>query len=210
MRRTDRDQDGVFERWKIATFAKFQLLLKIAGEIVVARELDRRTERRVGLHENFSLRFTATGPSRHLSQQLKRSFARAEIRKVQREIGVDDSDQGHVRKMQTFRDHLRADKNVDLAGAKTSQIFAISVFARHRISVHPSHRRFRKKLRDSALDLFRPESRVNERVFSALRTFLRDRGRMSAKVTAQSGHVSMKGQSDAAVGTIARFAAITA
>jgi len=54
MCRSHRNQDGVFERRKFATLAKFQLLLKIAGEIVVARELDRRTERRVGLQRNFT------------------------------------------------------------------------------------------------------------------------------------------------------------
>src|SRR5205085_2693597 len=116
MRRSHRNQDGVFERWKIATLAKFQLLLKIAGEIVVARELDRWTKRRVSLHENFTLCFAAAGATRDLSEQLKCTLARAEIRQVQRKIGVDDSDQGHVWKMQTFRNHLRADQDVDLAG----------------------------------------------------------------------------------------------
>jgi len=55
-----------------------------------------------------------------LGQELKRAFPCAEIREVQREIGIDDSDQRHVRKMQAFRDHLSADENIDLAGAKVS------------------------------------------------------------------------------------------
>jgi hypothetical protein len=35
-----RDEDGVLEWWKIAALAKFEFLLKIAGEIVVSRELN--------------------------------------------------------------------------------------------------------------------------------------------------------------------------
>ena len=121
MRGTHGDQNRVLERRKIAALAKFEFLLEIAGEIVVPRELNRRTERRVSLHKNFARRFAASRATGHLREKLKRSFARAEIGQMQREIGVDDSDERHVWKMQTFRDHLRADEDVDLAGA---EIFA--------------------------------------------------------------------------------------
>src|SRR6267378_1584727 len=120
MRGADCDQNGVFERRKVAAFPKLQLLLKVTGEIVMPRKLDRRTKGRVGLHENFTQRFAATGPPRHLGEQLKSSFARPEIGKMQRQIGVDDSDQGHVWKMQTLGDHLCSDQDVDLPGAEIS------------------------------------------------------------------------------------------
>ena len=67
---------------------------------------------------------------------------------MQREIGVDDSDKRYIREMQAFRDHLCADENIDLAGAKISQRFAIRFLARHRIGVHAAHHRFGKNLRD--------------------------------------------------------------
>src|SRR5207237_8664045 len=98
MGRADRDQDRVFVWRELAAFSKLQLLLEVTGEIVVPRKLDRRTKRGVGLYENFSRRFAAAGPARDLSKQLKGPFTRAEIRKVQRQIRVDDSDQRHVRK----------------------------------------------------------------------------------------------------------------
>src|SRR5207237_7824672 len=106
MRGADRDQDSVFEWRKIAAFPKLQFLLEVAGEIVMPRKLDRGTKRRVRLDENFARRFTATGPARDLGEQLKSSLARAEIRKMQRQVGVDDADQRHVWKMQTFGNHL--------------------------------------------------------------------------------------------------------
>src|SRR5580693_10096229 len=131
MLRPNRDQHCMLERWKIATLAKFELLLKIAGEVVMPRELDRRTKRCVGLNENLAGRFTAAGSARHLSEQLECPLARSEVRQMQREVGVDDADQGHVWKIQTFRDHLRSNENVDLARSKISQRFAISVLACH-------------------------------------------------------------------------------
>ena len=100
------------------------------------------------MHENFARRFAAAGAAGDLGEQLKGPFARAEIRHVQREIGVDDSDQRHVRKMQTFRDHLRADQDVDLARAKSAQRFAIGIFARHRIGIHALDDCGRENLRD--------------------------------------------------------------
>src|SRR5436853_3396758 len=77
MRRSDRDQDGVLERWKIAALAKFELLIEVADKIVMPREPNRRRERRVSLHENFAQPFAATGTPRNLREQLKCSFARA-------------------------------------------------------------------------------------------------------------------------------------
>ena len=58
--------------------------------------------------------------SGHLCEKLESAFAGAEIGKMQGEIGVDDTDKRYVREMQTFRDHLCADENIDLAGAKIS------------------------------------------------------------------------------------------
>src|SRR5436190_9164006 len=117
---TDRDQDRVFERGEIAPLTKLEFLLEIAGEIVMPGKLNRGTKWRVSLHENFAGRFAAPGASGDLSEKLEGAFARAKVGQMQCEIGVDDSDKRDVRKMQPFCDHLGADKNVDLAGAKIS------------------------------------------------------------------------------------------
>src|SRR6266404_9160181 len=109
----------MFEGREVAALAKFELLLKISGEIVVPRKLNRRTKRRVGLDEHFAWRLAATGAAGHLREQLKCSLARTEVRQVQREIGVDDPNQSDIREMQAFRNHLRPDQDVDLACAKT-------------------------------------------------------------------------------------------
>ena len=110
----------MFERWKIAPFAKLEFLLEIAGEIVVPRKLNRRTKGRVGLYENFTQRFAAAGTSGHLCEKLKSAFARSKIWQMQREVSINNSDERHVREMQAFRNHLGADQNVDLASTKIS------------------------------------------------------------------------------------------
>src|SRR5947208_892090 len=120
MRGTDCNQDRVFKRREIAALAKLQFLLEITGEIVVSRELNGWRKWGVSLHEDFTRRFAAASAPGDLREQLERSFACSEIGQMQSEIGIDDSDKRHVRKMQTFGDHLRAHQNVDLASAKIS------------------------------------------------------------------------------------------
>src|ERR1700719_377922 len=112
--------------------------------------------------------------------------------------------------METFRDHLCPDQNVDPAGPEIAQSFAVSFFARHRVSVHPAHVRFWEKMRNGGLDFLGPEARVNQRVFSALGAFLRHGGGVPAKMATQSRHVPMERERDAAVRAIPRFAAIAA
>ena len=164
------------ERRKIAALPKFEFLLEITGEIVMSRELNGRTERRVGLNKNFTSGFAAPGATRDLSQQLERPFARPKIGHVQRQIGVDDSDQRDIRKMQSFRDHLRADEDVDLAGPERVQRFAIGILARHGIGIHPADDGRWKKLRDVGLHFFRPEPDEDQGVLRTGRTFLWHRG----------------------------------
>ena len=78
---------------------------------------------------------------------------------MQREIGVDDSDQSDIRKMQAFRDHLRADEDIDLAGTKSVQGFAIGILARHRVGIHPPNDGLREKSRSRSPPLFPCRSR---------------------------------------------------
>src|SRR5947209_6973680 len=87
-------------------------------EIVMPCELNRWRKRSVSLHKHFARRFAASSASGHLGEKLKSALACAEIRQMQGQIGVDNSDERYVRKVQTFGNHLRADQDVDLAGAK--------------------------------------------------------------------------------------------
>ena len=93
-------------------------------------------KRRERLHENLALHVAAPGAPGDLREQLEGALARAEIRLVQREVGVNDADQRDVRKMQALGNHLRADENVGLADAKIAEHLPVIVLALHRVGVH--------------------------------------------------------------------------
>src|SRR4029453_13530738 len=129
---------------------------------------------------------------------------------MQRKVGVDNSDKRDIRKMQTFRDHLGADEDVDLAGTKGMQRFAVSVFARHRIGIHSPNDCFGEDRGNVRLHFFGAESGVDERVLAALRTALWHRRAMAAEVTAETRVGAVEGEGDAAVRAVARLPAVAA
>ena len=97
-----------------------------------------------------------------------------------------------------------------LPARKASQRFAIRIFARHRIGIHPPDDCLRKNLRDVGFHFFGPESGVDERVLAAGRAFFRNGRGVSAQMATQPRSTAMKSERDAAIRAIARFAAITA
>src|SRR5438477_11927984 len=129
MRGMDGDKHRMLEWRKITALAKFQFLFDVARKIVMVRKLDRGRKGCVALHENFSRRLAAPGAPGHLGEQLKGSLARTKARKMQRYSGIDDSNESDVWKMQTLRDHLRPNQDVDLARTKCPQCFPIGFFA---------------------------------------------------------------------------------
>src|SRR5271170_3918585 len=148
----EREQRDAADGRIFQLFAKFNLLFVKTVKVVAARELDRRMKRRERLHKNFALDIAATGATGDLREQLEGAFTRAKIRLMQREVGVNDADERDVPKMQSLRDHLRADKNVGLARAKIAEHFAVIILALHRVGVHALDARLRKKFGERLLD----------------------------------------------------------
>ena len=67
-------------------------------------------------------RLVATSRAAHyLTEQLERALRRAEICEPESDVGRNDTDERHLRKVMALRDHLRADENVDLTGAHAVQ-----------------------------------------------------------------------------------------
>ena len=108
-------------------------------EVVMARELNAWTEWSERLDVHLAFHIAAAGPARYLGQQLERPLAGPEIRLVQAQVGVNDPHQGDVGKMEALGDHLRADQDVDLAGAKIPQDPPVILLALHQVGVHPLH-----------------------------------------------------------------------
>ena len=65
---------------------------------------------------------------------------------MQRHVGIHDSDQGHIRKMQAFGDHLRAQEHIDFSDPEIAEDAFEIVFALERIGIHPPNAGVREKL----------------------------------------------------------------
>ena len=159
----EREQRDAADGRIFQLFAEFDFLFVKTDEVVAARVLDRRMKRRERLHEHFALDVAATGATGDLREQLKGAFARAKIRLMQRQVGVNDADERDVRKMQPLRDHLRADEDVNFARAKIAEHFAVIILALHRVGVHAFDARLGKKFRERLLDLLRARAGKTDR-----------------------------------------------
>ena len=72
--------EGHAAEWRVGeAAAEFHFLLHEALEIVVARELDRGTERREGLDDNLAFHLAAAGTAGDLGEELECALAGAEI-----------------------------------------------------------------------------------------------------------------------------------
>jgi len=193
-------------------FAEFDFLFVKTVEVVAARVLDGRMKRRERLHKHLTLDITATGATGDLREQLEGPFARAKIRLMQREIGVNNAHERDIRKMQPFRDHLRADEDIDLARAKIAKDLSIIILALHRVGVHALDPGFWKKFGECFLNFLSAcAGKTNRGIFTF---FIRaDRWNffnVAADVTGKFLLLSMKREREAAIRALANVAALRA
>src|SRR5665213_250226 len=208
----EREQRDAADGRIFQLFAEFDFLFVKTVEVMAARVLDRRMKRRERLHKHLALDIAATGATGDLREQLEGAFARAKIRLMQREVGVNDADERDVRKMQTLGDHLRADEDIGLARAKIAEDFAIIVLALHRVGVHAPDARLRKKFRERLLDALRARAGKTDRgIFAFLvRADRRNFFDMATNVAGELLFLPVKREGEAAIRAIANVAALRA
>jgi hypothetical protein len=113
----------------VKLIAKFHFLLEEAIEVMPASELNGGMKRSEGLHKNFAFDIATASAAGDLREQLKGAFPGSEVGLMEREIGVDDSDEGHSWKMQSLCDHLGSDEDINFARAKIAKDTPEVVFA---------------------------------------------------------------------------------
>ena len=101
--------------------------------------LNCRVERGESLNENFAFNVAASGPSSNLGQELEGFFPSAKIRMMQTEVGVDNSDECDVGKVQPFGNHLGPDQNINLTNAEVTEDAPVILLPFQGIRIHPSH-----------------------------------------------------------------------
>src|SRR5581483_1657659 len=112
--------------------------------------------------------------------------------------------------MQAYRDHLRADEDVDLARTKSVERFAISVLARHRIGIHTLHRGLGKEARNRFLDALSAGAGILDARIGAVGTFRRRDRSVAADVADEAIRRAMKCERNRAVRAVANVAALRA
>lgn len=130
---------------------KALIILPAAGdnrEMVRVKRLDDNLPGRLG---------TAAAPGR-LHDQIERHLHAAKVRPGRTGVGVKDTDQRDLRKVQTLGDHLRADQDIRFMPAELFKQLLMRFLARCRIGVHAQHTGLRKQPRDFFLQLLQCRS----------------------------------------------------
>ena len=149
--------EDVADEMAVRRVTEFSALLELGGreamEIQSLGELDRVGGGLEALHDNDALEVTTTRAAGDLGEQLKGTFGGAEIRQLQRKIGVDDAHQRHPREVEALGDHLRAEEHVIFARAEVREDLPEEVLLAHGIRIDAGHAGAGEELGDGLLDL---------------------------------------------------------
>src|SRR5258705_518408 len=88
----------------------------------------------VGLQEPVAAASLASGPPRHLMQELERALGRARVAVAHAEVGVDDADQVELGEMMALGDKLRADDEIDAAFRDLVELLAHALAGRDQVA----------------------------------------------------------------------------
>ena len=122
------------------------------------------------------------GASRDLRDELACPFGGAEVGEVERRVGVDDADEHDVGEVEPLGDHLRADEDLDLAGAEGVERPLVAAAGAHRVGVHPGDARPGEEPAHLLLELLRPGAALGQLRCPAARAIRRKAGDVPAAV----------------------------
>src|SRR5262245_43953620 len=109
----------------------------------------------IGLDQNSSRPIAASCASRHLRDQLKRSFRRSEVRQRRARIYRHHAHQSHVREVMSLREHLRTDERIDASGAEVRERLLKHFPTRSRVAIDARDTQVREEQSEHLLELFR-------------------------------------------------------
>ena len=79
---------------------------------------------------------------------------------MQTQVGINDSDERHIGKVQSLGNHLRADEDVDLARAKITEDAPEIVLFLEGIGVHAGDARMGEEFRKRVFHFFGPKAGI--------------------------------------------------
>ena len=108
-------EDKPAER-RVAEAPAIQQLERGKGRVVVSGgRADRVMIGEVGLQDAAPAHIATPRPAEHLGEQLEGALGGARVGKVEQGVRVHHADQGHARKIEALRDHLRPDDHLRVA-----------------------------------------------------------------------------------------------
>ena len=173
-----------------------------AEEIVSRRADDRRLFGRRCLDEDSPPLRAAPGAARHLGDQLERSLHRTNVGLMKQRVGVDHTHQRDVWEVESLRDHLRPEQNLNLAVSKLFECHIVTAALAHRVAVHAEARHVGKTCFDFGLQPLGPNPQIEQPRLATFRADLRQRSRPIATVTERDRALLVIGQRDVAVGAL--------
>src|SRR3569623_3459715 len=147
----------------------------------------------MGLDQYFARVFGAAGTSRDLSDELRKTLARAEVDAEETLIGIQDGSERDLGEVMTLREHLRADQNRVFAALRLVAQLLQRAFASGAVAVDAGDGVIRKTFAQHLLDALRA---VAERpqLFTATGWAVRLRLLLGAAVVA--AQASLRGVKD--------------
>jgi hypothetical protein len=161
----------------------------------------------VGLHDDAARELAAASASGDLRDELEGALRGAEIRQVERAVGVDDADQRDAREVEALGDHLRADQHVDLAAPEGLERVLVVLAPPHRVRIHAPHARAWEEGRELELDALRARAQRPQPRRSAARARARQRALLAAGVAHHAADAPVPGERDVAARAAHRRAA---
>ena len=141
-----------------------------------------RMRRLVRLDYHLALLPFSSGTATHLLHELETAFKRPEIREREHVVGIEYSHSFYVVEVETFGNHLGADKDVCLTVFKLVEDKLIAVFRARGVEVEASAASLRDDGRQVFLNTFSAETMHLKVGAMTRRTFRRHRHRIAAVV----------------------------
>lgn len=148
------------EGWVVEADAVFEFLVGEADVVVFGGEGDSGVVWGEGLEEDFSAAIAATGTTSDLGDEVEGSFGSAEIGEVESGIGIDDSDEEDVGKVETFGDHLGPEKDLEGSIAELGEDPFVASWFSHGIGIHATDASGGEAFLDFHFESLGPESAI--------------------------------------------------
>ena len=141
--------------------------------------------RRVCLYQHAPGAFATPGATGDLGQQLKGALGRSEIGHIQGEVRHHYANERYAREVETLRDHLGSDQDIDFAARQIREDRCARAAPAAGVAIHPLDARGGHQFRDRLHQPLRSESLPGQAEAVTFGTLVRRRRALAAVMASQ-------------------------